>query len=74
MLVLAEIVIYIVFAAALLAACGCLAYLVTLTLRERHLRPGLAAAQPQGVGEAAQTRRKSARVPARHAAKVARRA
>lgn len=40
MLLFAEIAIDVVFAAALLSALGSLVYLVTLALRERHLRPG----------------------------------
>jgi hypothetical protein len=63
MVALAEIVIVGAFAAALLAAGGCLAYLVVLTLRERHLRPGLVTTEPR-VGEA---ERRSDQVSARRA-------
>ena len=41
MLVFAEIAIDAVFVAALFVALGCLAYLVALAVRERHLHPGL---------------------------------
>jgi hypothetical protein len=41
MMVFAQILIDVVFVAALAAALGSLVYLVSLTVRERHLRPGL---------------------------------
>jgi len=41
-MLIGEILIDLMFAAALVAAIGSFAYLIVLTVRERHLRPGVA--------------------------------
>ncbi len=60
MFMLAEIAIGVVFVAATLAAIAALVYLVTLTVRERHLRPGLVAPAAQAARQSLPSERKSA--------------
>jgi hypothetical protein len=67
-MLIGEILIEVVFAAALVAAIGSFVYLVVLTVRERHLRPGLAEPASEVASLPSPPTRKSAPVGARRRA------
>ena len=66
-MMIGEILIEVVFAAALVAAIGSFVYLVALTVRERHLRPGLELRAAQTASEPTPVSRAVARAHPRRA-------